>query len=75
EFNNRGILPFIKTQGLDPEKSYKISEINKISARSCFWGDGLIFKGDFLNNVGITLNIARQYESAVFLIEEIGAGE
>lgn len=70
DFNNRGIRPTIRLQGLDPDKKYKLTEINKNRSRSSFWGDGMTFDGDYLINMGIELNIARQYDSAVFILEE-----
>ncbi len=71
DFNNRGVLPTIKLSGLDPAKKYRLTEINKAKPRKAFWGDGMTFDGEYLANMGIELQIARQYDSAVFLIEEI----
>lgn len=70
EFNRRGIRPTIKFQGLDPDKKYHLTEINKVREQSSFWGDGMVFDGEYLMNAGIELRIARQYDSAVFLLEE-----
>jgi len=70
EINNRGVVPLIHLKGLCAEKSYKIKEINSIG-KSSFWGDGQVFKGEFLMNVGIELNISTQFDSAVFLLEEV----
>ena len=70
EFNRRGIRPVIRFQGLDPDKKYRLTEINKIREQSSFWGDGMVFDGEYLMNAGIELRIARQYDSAVFLLEE-----
>ena len=70
DFNNRGVLPKILLQGLDNNKKYRITEINKTKNKSCFWGNEMIFDGEYLMNAGIELQIARQYDSAVFILEE-----
>lgn len=69
-FNRRGILPTVRLQGLDPEKKYTIREINKNRKMSSYWGDMKTFSGEYLMNMGIELQIAKQYESAVFILEE-----
>lgn len=70
DFNRRGIRPTIRFQGLDPNRKYRLTEINRTRKQSAFWGDGLTFDGAYLMNMGIELRIARQYDSAVFLLEE-----
>lgn len=70
-FNRRGVRPTMHLHGLDAAKHYRLTEINKISPRKSFWGDGEVFDGEYLKEVGVELQIARQYESAVFLIEEV----
>ncbi len=70
DFNNRGVWPTIKLHGLDPNKKYRIREINRLRPGKAFWGDGMVFQGDYLINMGVELRIARQYDSAVFLLEE-----
>lgn len=70
DVNSRDVIPLFKLQGLSPEKNYKISEINK-TGRSSFWGDKQILNGDFLMNAGIELHIRTQFDSAVFVLEEI----
>jgi alpha-galactosidase len=70
EVNNRGVIPFIHLKGLSPNKSYRIKEINN-TGKSSFWGNGEIFKGEFLMNVGIALNISTQFDSAVFILDEV----
>ncbi|RKD90737.1 alpha-galactosidase [Mangrovibacterium diazotrophicum] len=70
ESHLRGVYPTVKLNGLDPEKSYQIQEINT-NGRSRFWGDGETFKADYLMNVGLELKIADQYDSAVILLKEI----
>jgi alpha-galactosidase len=71
EINNRGIVPVIHLKGLSSDKSYKIKEINN-SDNSSFWGNGEVFKGEFLMDVGIELNISTQFDSAVFILDEVG---
>ena len=63
--------PTVHLHGLDAAKRYRLTEINKISPRKSFWGDGEVFDGEYLKEVGVELQIARQYESAVFLIAEV----
>lgn len=71
EFNNRGVVPKVILKGLAADKQYKITEINKTGDGSSFWGDGKTFSGEFLMNAGIEINIAAQFASSVFLIQEI----
>ncbi|WP_321369908.1 alpha-galactosidase [uncultured Draconibacterium sp.] len=66
----RGIYPTIKLNGLDTNKNYQITEINK-NGRTRFWGDGQTFSADYLMNVGVELKIADQYDSAVFMLEAV----
>ena len=70
-FNRRGIRPTVHLHGLDASKRYRITEINKTGKRKAFWGEGHIYDGAYLRQVGIELQIARQYDSAVFLLEEV----
>lgn len=70
-FNRRGIRPTVHLHGLDASKRYRITEINKAGKRKAFWGEGHIYDGTYLQQVGIELQIARQYDSAVFLLEEV----
>ena len=65
----RGIFPTVKLNGLEGAKEYQITEINA-NGRSRFWGDGQVFTGDYLMNVGVELKIEDQYDSAVFLLKE-----
>ena len=56
-----------RLQGLDASKTYKVSEQNV--DRSCWWGDGQRFKGDFLMGGGFNPVLDSRYSSAVFLLE------
>ena len=42
-FNRRGILPVVVFDGLDAEKTYRITEINRNGGKPAFWGDGMTF--------------------------------
>lgn len=70
EINNRGVVPRIYLQGLHPDKSYTIREIND-RGKSSFWGNKKVFKGEFLMNAGIEINISSQFDSAVLLLDEV----
>lgn len=59
-----------KLQGLDPDKNYRITELNP-QGWNKFYGDGQVFPGDYLMNAGISLNIGNPMESTVLLLEEI----
>ena len=63
---------FFKTKltGLQADKKYKITELNTKGERSSFKASGCVFSGDYLMKAGISLNIAKQYDSAVLLITE-----
>ena len=75
--------PNIKLQGLDPEKKYKITEINvELKNKKTFPEDESIFTGEFLMNQGLnaaywgkqgalSVNLMAEFASAVFLLEEI----
>lgn len=67
--HNRGIYPTLKMQGLDPDKKYRVKEINQ-GRWPCFWGNEQVFSGEFLSQAGIEITISRQFDSAVFLITE-----
>lgn len=59
-----------KLNGLDPNKKYKVTEINKRNWWSSFNGNEKTFSGDFLMKVGISLNIGNPFDSTVLLISE-----
>lgn len=56
-----------RLQGLDASKTYKVTEQNV--DRSCWWGEGQCFKGDFLMGGGFNPSLGSRYSSAVFLLE------
>lgn len=75
--------PNIRLKGLDPEKKYKITEINMVpGTRKEYPEDKTVFNGEFLMKHGLecvywgkqgplTVNLMGEYASAVFLIELI----
>ena len=62
--------PF-KMDGLNPDQNYLVTEINKAQnvnkskKRKGFMGSGNVYSGKFLMNVGINLNMRREYDSIV----------
>lgn len=58
-----------RLDGLDPERSYKVSELNV--DRSCWWGDGGTFRGDFLQSGAFNPDLPQQYSSAIFYLEAL----
>ena len=68
-----GVTPYFeaKMKGLDPNKKYKIEELNIDKNQEPFWGNGKVFTGDFLMKSGITLDISRPFESAVLYLTEM----
>lgn len=67
-----GRTTFFQTRlkGLDPNKQYRITELNKKDWPS-FYGDGKVFPGDYLMNEGISLGIGNNFDSTVLHIQEI----
>jgi len=74
--------PNIKLQGLDPEKKYKVTEINvEPKSKKKFNDDESVYSGEFLMNQGLnaaywgkqgvlSVNLMAEFASAVFLLEE-----
>jgi alpha-galactosidase len=56
-----------KLQGLDPSRSYRVTEKNV--ARSCWWGNGQSFTGEFLASGAFNPVLSQMYSSAVFVLE------
>ena len=67
KYMGRTQRPLFRLTGLDPEKKYRISELNV--GKSCFWGNGRSFTGSYLASHGLNLNMEKVYSSAVFYIE------
>ncbi len=56
-----------RLQGLDPDRTYQVTEQNV--DKSCWWGDGQAFTGDFLMGGGFNPHLPRLYSSGVFVLE------
>ena len=56
-----------RLDGLDPERNYKVTELNV--DRSCWWGDGKEFSGAFLGTGAFNPDLPQKYSSAVFYLE------
>ena len=68
KFRNRDkAAPVYKLQGLDSSRSYKVTELNV--DKSCWWGSGKSFGGDFLASGGFNPKLSKPHDSAVFLLE------
>ena len=59
-----------KMNGLDPDKKYKVTEINTRQGHSSFIGNNKIYSGDYLMKVGVSLNIGNPFDSSVLLVSE-----
>lgn len=68
KYQGRTLTPQLRLHGLDPQKNYRVTELNV--NKSSFWGSGRTFSGDFLVNFGINPKLVKIYDSAVFYIEE-----
>ena len=61
----------VRLNGLDPNKSYKLNEINKMpSIKSFFPSEGKTFSGDYLMKIGVSLPNNNELTSAVIEITE-----
>ena len=59
------LLP-VKLQGLDPDKLYKVEEINLMPGTSSYFrANGKVFSGDYLMKVGLDVLESRQLHSRV----------
>ena len=56
-----------KLRGLDPSRTYRVTEQNV--NRSCWWGNGQSFSGQFLSSGAFNPVLPQLYSSAVFLLE------
>ncbi len=71
-------FPPMKLNGLDSEKKYKITEINKEiqgtekkKVKSRVSSDNGIFTGEYLSKIGIQINLREAYQSVVIEINEV----
>lgn len=59
-------------QGLDPDKQYKLREINRDPKQWSWFGErheGKTYKGEYLMKYGVRFPMYNEYESYVFLLE------
>jgi len=56
-----------RLQGLDPERTYRVTEQNV--DRSCWWGNEKAFSGKFLASGSFNPVLSQMYSSAVFYLE------
>ncbi|MGE5394916.1 MAG: alpha-galactosidase [Candidatus Saccharibacteria bacterium] len=62
----------VRLTGLDPAKTYKVQEINKMKGQwSTFPAEGKTFSGDYLIKVGLSLPNNNELTSAVLEITEV----
>ena len=59
-----------RMNGLDPDKNYKVSEINNQNGHVSFHGNNKIYSGDYLMKVGVRLSIGNPFDSTVLLVSE-----
>lgn len=67
KYQGRTLIPQLRLRGLDPEKEYKVTELNV--GKSCFWGNGKTFPGEYLSSHGLNPKLVKIYDSAVFYLE------
>lgn len=68
DYQGRVLTPKFKLNGLDPNKKYRLKELNV--KKSKFWGNGEVFSGEYLMNEGINPELQKVFDSAVFSLEE-----
>ncbi len=62
----------VRLLGLDPDKNYRIEEINKMpNGRSRFMAEGKTFSGDYLMKIGLSLPNNSDLTSAIIEITEV----
>ena len=69
DYHGRTWMPNFLLQGLEPDKKYKVTEIN-VLGKNYFWGTNKIFTGDYLMKVGVNINIQKRGESAVLYLQQ-----
>jgi len=71
KFHSRTEFFECKLNGLDPDKKYRLEELNTRGNHKSFWADGQIFTGEELMKIGINLNIEALFDSSVILLSEV----
>ena len=69
-YSGRDSQCVIKLNGLDPNKRYRVREIN-VTEKPLFWGEGKEFSGEFLINDGMNFPLRKTFASSVHVIEEV----
>ncbi|MBO7511027.1 MAG: alpha-galactosidase, partial [Bacteroidales bacterium] len=66
-YESREIFRTLRLDGLNPDLRYKVNELNV--EKSCWWGNGDTFTGDFLMNGGFNPRLDKTFSSAIFYLE------
>ena len=66
-YESREIYRTLRLDGLSPDLRYKVTELNV--DKSCWWGNGDTFTGDFLMNGGFNPHLYKTFSSAIFYLE------
>jgi alpha-galactosidase len=69
-YSGRDSQCVLKLNGLDPNKRYRVREIN-VTEKPLFWGEGKEFSGEFLINDGMNFPLRKTFASSVHVIEEV----
>ncbi|MCF7847268.1 MAG: alpha-galactosidase [Kiritimatiellales bacterium] len=70
-YHSRQDHPTVKLHGLEPDREYKVKELNSTSKSKLFNGNGKTFSGNFLMNNGVQLKIRKANESVVLELTEV----
>ena len=69
-FHARGFTFDVKLRGLDPAKTYEVTELNMKTKTSVFPGNKKTFTGDYLMKAGVSLDVRLPHDSALLRITE-----
>jgi len=70
ETHPKAVQPTVKLNGLLPEATYKITEINAPKGRK-LWASNQPITGDFLKNAGIDIPVSQLFDSSVLHIKKV----
>ena len=71
-YSGRDSQCVIKLNGLDPQKRYRIREINLLGkSKPIFWGEGKELGGEYLINDGMNFKLNNVFTSSVHVVEEV----
>lgn len=68
---NAGTKAPIRFKGLDPNKKYAVKEINLYPGTTSVLGSNMVYKGDFLMNIGINPEISAYHTSVVIQLDAV----